>query len=132
MMTLTKMKYFWKTKTKIPPKILGQKGVFPINYNRSYPFKIHSILLISWFGIFRLYRFFFLDFFLRQKKGVSHVAVIIPHPRYSWVNPWVPLAWTGVRKLQTHTHPKLYWFLGLPEITITVLVRTWTWDMVKS
>ena len=68
---------------------------------------------------------------MREKKGtrvwqsLSHVS------RYSWVNPWVPPARTGAQKLWTHTHPRLYWFLGLPKIAITVLVRTRTWDMVK-
>ena len=50
---------------------------------------------------------------------------------YIWVNPWVPLAQTGTRRPQTHTHPRLYWFLGLPKIAITVLVRSRTWDVVK-
>ena len=51
--------------------------------------------------------------------------------RYSWISPWVPPAWTGARKLRTHTHPRLYWFLGLLEIAIAVLVRTRTWDVMK-
>ena len=52
-------------------------------------------------------------------------------PRYSWVSPWIPQARTGAWKLRTHTHPRLYWFLGFPEIAIAVLVRTRTWDVMK-
>ena len=74
--------------------------------------------------------FFF--FFLREEKGDLRVAVIVHAPRYSWVSSRVPPAQTGARKLRTHTHPRLYWFLRLPEIVITVLVRTRTWDVVKA
>ena len=40
-------------------------------------------------------------FFLEEKKGNSHVAIIVPRPTIY-----------------------LGWFLGLPKIAITVLVRT--------
>ena len=74
--------------------------------------------------------FFF--FFWRQKKKGTQVWQSLSHaPRYSWVSPWVPLARTGARKLRTRTHHRLYWFLGLSKIVITVLVRTQTWDVMK-
>ena len=89
-------------------------------------------LVVHWYGIITLHAFhlfvnarfffFFFFFFFRNKKGDSRVAAIVPCPTISWVSPWVPLAWTGARKLRTYTHPRLYWFLELPEIAITVLV----------
>ena len=74
--------------------------------------------------------FFF--FFLREEKGDLRVAVIVHAPPYSWISLWVPPARTGAWNLRTHTHPRLYWFLGLPEIAITALVRTRIWDVVKA
>ena len=70
-------------------------------------------------------------FLLEEKKG-TRVWQSLSHALwYSWVSSWVPLAQTGAWKLRTYTHPKLYWFLGLLEITITVFVKTRTWDVVK-
>ena len=77
--------------------------------------------------------FFFFLFFFRDKKKRTRVWQSLSHaPWYSWVSPWVPQARTGAWKLRTHTHPRLYWFLRLPEIAIAVLVRTRTWDVMKS
>ena len=96
-------------------------------------------LVVHWYGIITLHAFhlfvnarFFFFFFLKNKKGDSRVAAIVPCLAISWVSPWVPLAWTGARKLRTYTRPRLYWFLELPEIAITVLMRTQTWYVVKS
>ena len=70
--------------------------------------------------------------FFRDKKKRTRMWQSLSHSlRYSWVSPWVPQARTGAWKLRTHTHPRLYWFLGLPEIAIAVLVRTRTWDVMK-
>ena len=82
--------------------------------------------------LFFLQTFFFVFFFFENQKKGTRVWQLLSHaPWYSWVSPWVPPARIGARKLRTHTHPKLYWFLGLLEIAITVLVRTRTWDVVK-
>ena len=73
--------------------------------------------------------FFF--FFGDKKKGTRMWQLLSHAPWYSWISPWVLPTRTGARKLRTHTHPRLYWFLRLPKIAITVLVRTRIWDMVK-
>ena len=75
---------------------------------------------------------FFFFFFLREKKGTCVWQSLSHALWYSWVSSWVPPARTRARKLRTHTHPRLYWFLGLLEIAITILVRTRNWDVVKS
>ena len=75
--------------------------------------------------------FFFFFFFWGKKKGIRVWQSLSHAPRYSWVSPWIPQARTGAWKLRTHTHPRLYWFLGFPEIAIAVLVRTRTWDVMK-
>ena len=76
--------------------------------------------------------FFFFYFFFDKKKRGTRVWQSLSHaPRYSWVSPLVPPAQIGARKLRTNIHPRLYWFLGLPEIAITVLERTRTWDVMK-
>ena len=75
----------------------------------------------------------FLIFFFWGKKKETCVWQSLSHTqRYSWISSWVPPARAESRKLWTHTHLKLYWFLELPKITIIVLVRTRIWDVVKS
>ena len=74
----------------------------------------------------------FLIFFWGKKKGSCVWQSLSHAPRYSWISSWVPPARTGARKLWTHTHPRLYWFLGLLKIAIIVLVTTQIWDVVKS
>ena len=76
--------------------------------------------------------YYYYYYFWETKKGTRVWQSLSHAPRYNWVSPWVPQARTEVRKLRTHIHPRPYWFLGLPEIAITVLVRTRTWDVVKS
>ena len=58
---------------------------------------------------------FFFFFFWEKKKRTCVWRSLSHAPRYSWVSPWVPPAQIGARKLRTHTHPSLYWFLGLLE-----------------
>ena len=89
------------------------------------------IYLACWFYIYKVPNFILFYFFWGKKKGTCVWQSLSHAPRYSWVSPWVPPAWSGAQKLRTHTHPRLYWFLGLPEIAITVLVKTRTWDVMK-
>ena len=85
------------------------------------------LLIRIWMLLFLLKDYIL--FFSQEKKKEKGIYVwqSLSHvPWYSWINLWVPPARIGARKLWTHTHPKLYWFLGFPKIAIIVLVRTRT------
>ena len=69
---------------------------------------------------------------MRQKKGDSRVIVIVQRPMVQLGKPMgtTSLNWSS-KTPNPHT-PQALLVYELPEITITVLVRTRTWDIVKS
>ena len=71
-------------------------------------------------------------FFFEKKKRDSRVPIIVPRSTEQLGKPMdtTSLNWDSEIS-NPHTHPRLYWFLRLLEIAITVLVRTRTWDVVK-
>ena len=104
---------------------------FPPKKKKKKWWKEKKNILFYFTKIIKLDFFYYYYYFWETKKGTRVWQSLSHAPRYNWVSPWVPQARTGAWKLRTHTHSRLYWFLGLPEIAIAVLVRTRTWDVMK-